>query len=480
MRRGYSLLAFLALALALSLAPAPAAAQRQVAPPFRDYYASHQGMRMLGPPISDLLEVAGYPAQYFEKGRIEDHSNEVSDPVWQLMFGRLTAELIEVAPATAVSATSLRYADLQYMARPELRRAPPPGFTGGVTEVSEGTWPAMFVPYDSRLRPAPGYVVPMYFWEYMRRTDLFPGSWLHDIGLPMTPLLTVEAVKNGQLRTIQLQAFERTVLTYDVKNPVEWMVERANLGSDLLYGGRPAPQASLELPAAGARVTLPFPVVARAGLPGEQITATLRWPDGTQTTNYFTALTSETRDDARGLVIGLIDWLNPYDPPATGIATLELRDGTGTLLARRDLLVLGPGDPDTRVVDLYWLFGEDVRPHPQRIVRSERIGAATLEALLWGPPRTQMSFGTALPTPRDVLSYPGRQPGWGARVTLRSLVIRDGVATADFSRELWAYGGGSSRVRAIYQQISRTLLQFPSVRDVRVTIEGQSEGVLEP
>jgi hypothetical protein len=55
----------------------------------------------------------------------------------------------------------------------------------------------------------------------------------------------------------------------------------------------------------------------------------------------------------------------------------------------------------------------------------------TLEALLWGPPRTQMSFHTALPTPAEVLRYSGREPGWGARVTLRSPVIRDGVATAD-------------------------------------------------
>jgi spore germination protein GerM len=56
----------------------------------------------------------------------------------------------------------------------------------------------------------------------------------------------------------------------------------------------------------------------------------------------------------------------------------------------------------------------------------------------------------------------------------------DGVATADFSRELRAYGGGSLRVMLIRKQISQTLMQFPTVHTVRIAIEGQTEGVLEP
>ena len=79
-----------------------------------------------------------------------------------------------------------------------------------------------------------------------------------------------------------------------------------------------------------------------------------------------------------------------------------------------------------------------------------------------------------------MLSYAGREASWGPRVTLRGLTIADGIATADFSRELRAYGGGSLRVSLIRQQITRTLLQFPSVREVRIAIEGRTEGVLEP
>jgi hypothetical protein len=35
-------------------------------------------------------------------------------------------------------------------------------------------------------------------------------------------------------------------------------------------------------------------------------------------------------------------------------------------------------------------------------------------------------------------------------------------------------------VGALREQITRTLLQFSSVREVRIAIEGQTEGVLEP
>ncbi|MEO8287046.1 MAG: GerMN domain-containing protein [Chloroflexota bacterium] len=63
---------------------------------------------------------------------------------------------------------------------------------------------------------------------------------------------------------------------------------------------------------------------------------------------------------------------------------------------------------------------------------------------------------------------------------LRKLTIEDGVAIADFSGEMKAYGGGSTRVTLIREQIARTLKQFPSIKEVRVAVEGRTEGVLEP
>lgn len=471
-------LSMLAVVCILGLLPvAPARATPSIDERFRDYYDQHEGIRVLGYPQSELIEVHGYPAQYFEKGRIEDHRNEVTDPNWAFMYGRLTAELMQRAPQYAVNNTGMTYADLREAHQPRARKPAPPGFTGGTMTVSEGTWPVMFVPYDPQLRPAPGYTVPLYFWEYIANTDLFPGGWLHDIGLPMTPLLTVETIKNGERREIQMQAFERTVLTYDPRNPRDWMVERGNIGTDALRIRSDTATDSIEIPAAEATVTLPLHLLAHVGQPGDRITAALRWQDGTELIHSFEVL----RDtDGRGLLIGTMGWLSPATPPDTQPATLELRDPSGHILAHQPVMVLGPGDPQTQVIDIYWLLGEQVVPHQQRIVRTAGVGAAALQALLWGPPQTQIGFTTAIPTPEEVLSFPGREPDWGARVTLRRLTIADGVATADFSQELRAYGGGSARVLAIREQITQTLLQFPTVNQVRIAIEGQTEGVLEP
>ncbi len=56
---------------------------------------------------------------------------------------------------------------------------------------------------------------------------------LHDVGLPITP--PVEAVVDkgpDKGRRILVQAFQRTILTYDPSNPADYVIERANVGTD--------------------------------------------------------------------------------------------------------------------------------------------------------------------------------------------------------------------------------------------------------
>ena len=145
------------------------------------------------------------------------------------MYSRLTAILMERDPAGPVSATSVTYGDLERAAAPALRQPAPAGFTGGTRGVHDG----QFAPFDANLRPGPGYVVTPYFWAYINRADLFPGGWLHDVGLPTTE--PVEAVVDKGLDTgrhIVVQAFQRTVLTFDALNPQDYWVERANVGTD--------------------------------------------------------------------------------------------------------------------------------------------------------------------------------------------------------------------------------------------------------
>jgi spore germination protein GerM len=54
------------------------------------------------------------------------------------------------------------------------------------------------------------------------------------------------------------------------------------------------------------------------------------------------------------------------------------------------------------------------------------------------------------------------------------------VATADFSKEIEAYGGGSLRVKLLRDQITQTLMQFPTVKQAVIAVEGRTEYVLQP
>jgi hypothetical protein len=101
----------------------------------------------------------------------------------------------------------------------------------------------------------------------------------------------------------------------------------------------------------------------------------------------------------------------------------------------------------------------------RRIPETPAIGRAALEELLAGPSdQERAGFGVTTTIPSGV--------------TVRSFAIREGVAYADFDRTMEA--GGSCRVTAIRATVTRTLLQFPTVRGVVISVEGNVEGALQP
>jgi hypothetical protein len=203
-----------------------------VAPAFREFYDHYDGPRVLGRALSPPAAVEGVPVQYFEKGRLEDQRSGSSDPNWQMQYGLLVDELQKAQSEVPFGGdvSPISYARVNRLATDAQRLAPPAGFTQGVAELNDGT---VFIPFSSDLTPAPGHFVPARFWEYMNNPLLFPGGWLHDIGLPITEALNIDVQKNGLgARNVQVQAFQRTVLTFDSANPPDWQVERANVGTD--------------------------------------------------------------------------------------------------------------------------------------------------------------------------------------------------------------------------------------------------------
>lgn len=101
------------------------------------------------------------------------------------------------------------------------------------------------------------------------------------------------------------------------------------------------------------------------------------------------------------------------------------------------------------------------------VPKSVAAARAALEMLLAGPTEgeKQAGFITVI------------NPG----VTVASLSISDGVAHVTFSAELQQDVGGSCCVTAIRSQIEQTLMQFPSVTSVRLSVEGYADDeVLQP
>ena len=230
----------------------------------------------------------------------------------------------------------------------------------------------------------------------------------------------------------------------------------------------PAPGTSLEFdqPAEGSLVTMPLRI-ALTGARGDEALVVRLLQNG------VSVVDENVRAELGFVVASIIGQAHP------GAATLEIARPDGTVLERRALQIAAPDE--TQTVRVAWSTGaEGVTLEERHVPRTPQVASAALNELLWGPDQGTNQFGTALPTPSEVLAYSGREAGWGPRVKLLKLTITDGVALANFSPEMRAYGGGSERATMIRTQIETTLRQFPSVREVVIAVDGQTEGVLEP
>jgi hypothetical protein len=80
---------------------------------------------------------------------------------------------------------------------------------------------------------------------------------------------------------------------------------------------------------------------------------------------------------------------------------------------------------------------------------------------------------------KKFLDPDGKFTSWGDRIKVKGVRIEDGTAYADFSKELYSYGGGSCFTEAIETSIVNTLKQFPEVEKVVILVEGR-EAQIEP
>lgn len=109
---------------------------------------------------------------------------------------------------------------------------------------------------------------------------------------------------------------------------------------------------------------------------------------------------------------------------------------------------------------------DEVHAVERTIPATLAVAGASMRELLQGPTEREREEGYFTSVPKGV--------------ELRNLFIENGVAYADFSKELQANVAGSARVLAIQNQIVKTLIQFSTVQNVVISVDGVAEGILQP
>lgn len=107
-----------------------------------------------------------------------------------------------------------------------------------------------------------------------------------------------------------------------------------------------------------------------------------------------------------------------------------------------------------------------VFPVNRTIDKTTAVARAALEELLKGPTVEEKSnnFFTNL----------------NDGVKIQKLTIANGIAKVDFDDQLEYQVGGSCRVSAIRAQITETLKQFTTVKEVIISVNGRTEDILQP
>lgn len=107
-----------------------------------------------------------------------------------------------------------------------------------------------------------------------------------------------------------------------------------------------------------------------------------------------------------------------------------------------------------------------VYPVSRAVKKDPKTATVAIKELLKGPTFSE--------------SKEGYSTSLNSGVTLNSISISNGVAKVDFSPVLGEGVAGSCRVGQIVSQIESTLKQFGTVKEVEISIDGVSEGILQP
>lgn len=229
------------------------------------------------------------------------------------------------------------------------------------------------------------------------------------------------------------------------------------------------PNIYVSSPTKSAVVSLPFSVTGRARVFENQLNYQLLTASG-KVLIEGTAYAQSPDAGEFGPFAFTIDSLpNPtYSPVILEVFDYSAKDGV-----KQDIVSLPISINMLKAMDIKVFFLEEgatdctaVTPVRRFVPKTEAVAKIALNELLKGvfAVEKEKKLTTQLPP----------------FVTLNSVTITDGVARADFSKELGQNVAGSCKVQAIRSQIIQTLKQFDTVKDVVISIDGKIEGILQP
>lgn len=149
---------------------------------------------------------------------------------------------------------------------------------------------------------------------------------------------------------------------------------------------------------------------------------------------------------------------NPSGPPKNDDAVripVQLKKSGGTAVKA----FFGNRITDPNVVDC-----DRVYPVERVVPKTQAVARAALQEMLAGPTLLEGQAGY-FTTMND-------------GVKIQKLTITNGTAFVDFDDTLEAQVGGACRVTMIRAQIKETLKQFPTVKNVVLTVNGRGEDII--
>ncbi len=160
-------------------------------------------------------------------------------------------------------------------------------------------------------------------------------------------------------------------------------------------------------------------------------------------------------------------------PTDIALAVFDMSPKDGTVINKTDTIELAVSQNYTPV--FAYFSNDNLDPEiscnktfaiARLVPKTQSVLKAAIEELLKGPTSAEakLGFGTLI----------------NSGVTINSVNISGNTATIDLSPKLDENMGGSCRVAAIRSQIINTAKQFTNIKNVIISINGESELILQP